>query len=1111
MARQLDEDEWVVPDSWWADAEGFRGRSPARTIVLCQDAQVIHREAFEDERIGTILHATAAAGHREIAEAGTALWEGGQATPLGAATLALITQHVGSRYGQPVGRRRLPDDRIVDAWITGHGLMFAVDSVIRLAGMTIPYQTDTHVRPLHPAACYSKTCRPILRRLRDILTELPEDDYRAVVERLSAQRNPAARSVRLAITYLAPAQQDWLDDDLAAGLQFNQSDRDDAWLGMVASATTLAQVTALWHPDGRMLAWPSSRATVTAVIGPELATLVAEALDKTGSRPDMQRELADLLAQFPTDEAFDLLLDRIDRKPVRGALQDAITRFPRRALRMLAARSARSTVVAGLLRTQTHTHPEIAAELGIVADAPRGTVACDGIATPDELPEFLRTPPWEQPKPSADEIVLRGLGTARPIELSWQAGEQELWADTPTNFPEERPDSPAAQDWDTAISAAIANVGNAPYTLVRLFATAPTELVAPHLDLLEPDHFWSNTTGMMRLLGRFGDRVLPLILAAVRRDPAQRAEVLAPATGTEITAFMAGLLGKPTTARIAVPWLERHHARAAADLVSTALDKPTRPRKTAWAALHLLARRGYRDSLIEAAAVYGEQAVAALEIELIADPLHHLPAKIPALPSWLIPAALPPIVLRHNRTALPDSVVATVCTTLAIAEQQGGYPGVDLIAQAADPASLAEFTWALLESWRVQEYPPTEGWIMRALAEYGDDETARKLTPLIRAWPGESAHQRAVRGLNVLAAIGTDLALMQLNGIAEKVKFNGIKTLATEKIARIAQERGLSTEQLGDRLVPDLGLRQDGTLYLDYGPRAFVIGLDEQLRPTINDAGGAARKTLPKPGASDDPELAPTAHRAFAAFKKDVKAVAGIQLRRLEEAMVLGRRWTAAEHRQLFIEHPLIGRLTRRLVWATFDADGAVTGSFRVAEDGSLADARDDELSFPEDTTVGVAHPLHLGDTRSAWGEIFADYELLQPFPQLDRETHRLTDAEAAAHRLDRLERIEVPAGNPMRLVARGWEREEPQGNGDIDCLFRVFGDGRSFIVCLEPGYSAAMPPDIRGDHQALDRIWLGNTGEEHRYWRDHITYPLGTLDPVTASELLRDLEYVFA
>ena len=46
---------------------------------------------------------------------------------------------------------------------------------------------------------------------------------------------------------------------------------------------------------------------------------------------------------------------------------------------------------------------------------------------------------------------------------------------------------------------------------------------------------------------------------------------------------------------------------------------------------------------------------------------------------------------------------------------------------------------------------------------------------MIRLWPGENGHQRAVAGLDVLAEIGGDTALMHLYGISQKVKFKALK------------------------------------------------------------------------------------------------------------------------------------------------------------------------------------------------------------------------------------------------------------------------------------------------------------------------------------------------
>src|SRR5690606_6249017 len=162
---------------------------------------------------------------------------------------------------------------------------------------------------------------------------------------------------------------------------------------------------------------------------------------------------------------------------------------------------------------------------------------------------------------------------------------------------------------------------------------------------------------------------------------------------------------------------------------------------------------------------------------------------------------------------------------------------------------LAEWGWSLFLAWRVAGLPAKEGWVLDAQGMIGNDETVRRLAPIIRAWPGEGGHARAVRGLDVLAAIGTDVALMHLHGIAQKAGRRRLRSRAGGKIAEVAASLALPAEQLADRLVPDLGLEADGRTGLDYGRRRFVVGFDEQLRPYVADEDGTRRKDLPKPGA----------------------------------------------------------------------------------------------------------------------------------------------------------------------------------------------------------------------------------------------------------------------
>ncbi|MBE1537273.1 DUF4132 domain-containing protein [Actinomadura algeriensis] len=471
-------------------------------------------------------------------------------------------------------------------------------------------------------------------------------------------------------------------------------------------------------------------------------------------------------------------------------------------------------------------------------------------------------------------------------------------------------------------------------------------------------------------------------------------------------------------------------------------------------------------------------------------------AKVPAVPDWADPHLLPQLVLRDGAQALPAEAVAHVLAMLAMSKPDDAHAGVRAVRDLCTPDSVAEFGWALFLRWRRAGDPSGHGWAFTQLALTGGDETVRRLTPVIRAWPGEAGHAKAVRGLDVLAAIGTGTALTHLHSISQRVRYRGLKNRARAKMAEVAAGLGLSADELADRLVPDFGLDADGALILDYGPRRFTVGFDERLVPFVRDASGEPRKSLPKPAAKDDPELAPAAHKRFAALKKDVRTVAADQARRLETAMVTRRRWPAAEWRELLAGHPLLRHLVRRLVWQVLDDAGGGDGpAFRVAEDGTFADAADETVTLPDAAHVRVPHPIDLGPVLPAWTEVFADYAIAQPFPQLARPVHALTAGERASDRLARFEGVRVPAGAVAGLLNRGWERGDMGDAGIHDWFSRRLPGGRGLMLGFEPGIAVSMPLD--GRFLTLSGVSLNGR--------------FGDLDAVLVSELLTDLLHLTA
>ncbi|WP_433472700.1 DUF4132 domain-containing protein [Spirillospora sp. CA-142024] len=1108
MATRADEDIWEMPDAWRRLVHPRRDRPGPWPEVRIDESAVGKARALVDGARAEVEEVLALPGSApELVERGRAHLDGA-ADPLGAAVVASIA--VAKRGLFELGGK----DPFRDAWAAEHGLPFAACAFAELCEITTDYRqvgsraTWTGVRLARPSDYRGGPWaeeRPA-RHLRALLAAADDGVYAEAVEGLASRRRTPVQ--RMVVSYLAPTRRDWVDevraDPAVHGLPPHVGYR---WM-LFCSLGAPEQVDPVTLPLGYYDRSPSVVATLADGAGPSAAVpLVTEALDGEYIDTDTFRDLLGVLAVLPGDEAFQALVDRLGAKYVPPAVIAAARTFPRRAVRLLAG--AARPEAEDLLRAHMLTHPDLVEEMlpelpdesRAVIESIRETTVRVPEAPAAALPPLLADPPWTRPRPKAKPVVIKDLPSSGTRSIGWEPGERDDW----------RVDLHHLWRWverlDWQIQVEKFAKGDLPGHMHPLFfVEGPDELVRPLLAGWEPPTPWDVAEWMRVVVSRFELDALDAAVFAARRDPANAAEILLPFVSDEVARLMADWLVRLKQAgRTARTWFRRHGLAAVPALLPPGLGKAGAERRAAEAALRLIAAQHGAPPIVEAARAHGDKAADAIERLLTADPLDVLPTKMPAVDDWADVRLLPQILLRDREHALPDASAQHVLTMLAMSKPGEVYGGVDVVRDLCDPGSLAEFGWALFRRWEAFGAPSKEGWALAQLGLTGDDETVRRLTPVIRAWPGEGGHAKAVTGLDVLAAIGTDVALMHLHGISQRVRFKGVKSRAQEKIEEVAAELELTAEQLADRLVPDFGLDADGTLTLDYGPRRFAVRFDEQLKPYVTDEDGKPRKSLPKPGAKDDPESAPAAYKAFSTLKKDVRTVAADQLRRLERCMVTRRRWPVREFEELLAGHPLVRHIVRRLVWLACDGeeDGGKVTAFRVAEDGTFADADDDVLTIAESAVVGVAHPVDLDGSVAAWSEVFADYEILQPFPQLGRPVHRLSGDERAGGRLARFEGLTVPVGKVLGLTSRGWDRGAPQDAG-IECwISRRLPGGRYIVIDLDPGIAVGVVdalPDQTLRAVALtgrpDQIWMGGGP----------TASFADLDLVTVSEVLADL-----
>jgi hypothetical protein len=505
-----------------------------------------------------------------------------------------------------------------------------------------------------------------------------------------------------------------------------------------------------------------------------------------------------------------------------------------------------------------------------------------------------------------------------------------------------------------------------------------------------------------------------------------------------------------------------------------------------------------------------EESLAEASVEDLPDALRMAlePVKAAKLPSWLSLPALPPIILQGLGKRLGAAEVGKVLAALAekpVGASTGSRAALLGIVKAhTDAIALDAFAWKLFELWRGMGCDAKGRWALWAVGRLGGDGCVLKLTPLLRAWPGESQHGRAVFGLACLREIGSDSALMALNGIAQKLKFKGLKAKAQEMMQGIAEARGFTAEQLADRIVPDCGLDARGSRVFDFGPRQFRFVLGPAMKPLVRDAEGKLRTDLPAPAKSDDAGKAAAAVAEWKLLKKTLREVLKVQVERLEDAMISGRRWTPAELQTLFVEHPLMVNLVRQLVLAVYDDAGRVSRTFRVTEDQTFADQHDEDTSLPSSGQIGVVHPAHLDETlTSAWGQVLGDYEIIPPFTQLGRDICRPESQELDGTEITRFRGPKIQGIVLYGMLERNhWLRDMPADGGGFMQHSRHFPAAKlTAFIRYTPGLSIGWYEQP----QELDAIYFVPGHIKPTYWgrHEHLVR-IKDVDPVVLSEVLR-------
>ncbi|RBP45774.1 HEAT repeat protein [Roseimicrobium gellanilyticum] len=531
-------------------------------------------------------------------------------------------------------------------------------------------------------------------------------------------------------------------------------------------------------------------------------------------------------------------------------------------------------------------------------------------------------------------------------------------------------------------------------------------------------------------------------------------------------------------------------------------------------ALHLLRRRLHeeddddvRDRILETL-VEREGSLPLTEEQLLAR-MDRALAKYPTSPVPWLDATKLCVMRKDGRAFTTKEVHYLLHRQSRVTESRADHEAAPLFADV-DRSAGTETALLAIRGFIKSKQKVVDRWTITFAGLTGDDRIVAELLPVIDRFVELHRNHHATCATLALALQGSDRALLALDAISFRYRSKKpqVALAAGEAFTEAAVARGITPEELGDVVVPWLGFSPEGPRIATGAKQSYEVRITSDLKLSFRDV-----KTG-KISASAPAGLSAEGKAEFKELAKTLKDVGKIQTDRLEALMVKQVRWPVPHWQALYPVHPLLRPLGARLIWGQYGGDGSVGKTFRMLEDGSLTDVKDEPVTLDEGKRVGIVHPLDLDEVRrAAWLQHVVDYEVQPLFPQMDRTIVRLDPASSAAKSGAQVRGAEMNAltfqGRAMRL---GWRRasivdagmvnyyQKNMPSAGLDCFLELEG----LFIRADREQTATL-----GDFFFVKQGSLG-TGyimvSQEQMKTDPRIVPFGEVPEIVYSEILGDL-----
>lgn len=453
--------------------------------------------------------------------------------------------------------------------------------------------------------------------------------------------------------------------------------------------------------------------------------------------------------------------------------------------------------------------------------------------------------------------------------------------------------------------------------------------------------------------------------------------------------------------------------------------------------------------------------------------------------------------------------------------QRSKRPGKSFLQQArATSAALPQFSMIMrdiMESIgrdgpvgvRFRGYPSP----MKNLLDEDFTDLLRALIWLCAPYPDLTSHLRdagircntKIPGVGPLSAklaatCAEVLGEMEIATAAEALSClqNSVRHKSTRKglakaISGVEKRSGIEWTVLEETHVPDFGFSIPDNPALKIGDWIAALRFTHRGVPELIWSDGITPPISKLPPGLQGHHAGEVA--AIKSLVREVKRTSATVMQRLERMMCQTRRISAATWQRHYLDHPIVGPLSRRLLW---NVDGTLVG-FPPLEDGSSAVSpvtiEGDSVAVGDNETVCLWHRAELSEReRCTWEKWVLDHRLPQPFQQALREVFlpegdRVEDTRFAGELLHQ-------GAFAALCRERGWNYSFHGEPTQFEPFVRMEGSGIRGVMRVSE------EPDSAGEPQ----LWLRILDVRFFPEFGDAPIPFGSVPPVVFSEVMRDV-----